>query len=75
MTLHEKLERLTETMTRIEDAMEALDGVEECPDVIDILHDKLVYLGVQRDEIHARIEEMDAREQAEQVRDYWQAVV
>ena len=75
MDLHDRIERVAGDMQGIEDAIEALRGVESCADVVDILRDKLVYLGVVKDELHARIEAADEREEAALTREYWGMVV
>lgn len=75
MDLHDRLERVAGDMQVIEDAIDALRGVESCADVVDILRDKLVYLGVVKDKLHARIEAADEREEAALNREYWGMVV
>lgn len=75
MDLHEELERITDDIMHIEDAIEALQDVADCDDVIDVLHDRMLVLGVRRDDVHARIEAIDAREEAELTREYWRAVI
>ncbi len=75
MTLHDKLERAVDEMDHIEEAMEALKPVRGMGNVLDILRDCLIVLGFERDQLHAKIEAVDAREEAEQTREYWSAVI
>ena len=75
MTLHDKLERAVDEMSHIEEAMEALKQVRGMGNVLDILRDCLIVLGFERDQLHAKIEAVDAREEAEQTREYWSAVI
>lgn len=74
MDKHEKLERAVTKILRIETAIDELEGMRDMEDVVDILKDRLLALGFERDEYRKQIEAEDAREEAALVREYWRMV-
>ena len=75
MDKHDKLERAQEEILRIDAAIGELKEVRDMGPVIDILKDRMLTLHFERDEYQKLIEAEDAREEAEQVRDYWRMVL
>lgn len=73
--MHERLERVYEELLHLSVAISALEKVEDCEDIVGVLHDKVCMLSVERDELHDRIEARDAMEDAELTREYWRAVI
>ena len=75
MDKHDKLERAQEEILRIDAAIGELKEVRDMGPVIDILKDRMLTLHFERDEYQKLIEAEDAREEAEQIRDYWRMVL
>ena len=75
MDSYDRLERAETEMLRIEDALEALDGVREMEDVADMLNDRLILLRWECDEYRRQIEARDAQLIRELTDEYWKAVI
>ena len=73
--MHERLERVVTDILNLEEVADILARVGGCDDIIDIIHDKMAVLEVERDELHARIEAQDAREERALTREYWRMVL
>lgn len=59
MDYREELERLDTEIFYLREAIENLECVSECEDVIEIMRDRLRELTKEKDGIHATIEIMD----------------
>ena len=75
MDSYDRLERAETEMLRIEDALEALNGVREMEDVADMLNDRLILLRWECDEYRRQIEARDAQLIRELTDEYWKAVI
>ena len=75
MDSYDRLERAETEMLRIEDALEALNGVREMEDVADMLNDRLILLRWECDEYRRQIEARDAQLIRELTDEYWRAVI
>ena len=75
MDSYDKLERAETEMLRIEDALEALDGVREMDELSDMLNDRLILLRWECDEYRRQIEARDAQLIRELTDEYWKAVI
>ena len=73
--MHERLERVVTDLLNLEECADILSRVRDCDHIIDIIHDRMAALEVERDELHARIEAQDAREEAALKREYWRMVL
>lgn len=73
--MHERLERVVTDLLNLEECADILSRVRDCDHIIDIIHDRMAVLEVERDELRARIEAQDAREEAELTREYWRMVL
>ena len=73
--MHDLLERAEIEIMRINDALEALDGVREREDVTDMLNDRLILLKWECEECRSMIEARDAQLIQELTDEFWRAVI
>jgi len=67
----ERLQKLEDELFDLKEAIERLERVRGCEDVIEALEDKVKVLSVERDECHRRAEQEDDREIEALKRAYW----
>jgi hypothetical protein len=73
--MHDLLERAEIEILRINDALEALEGVRSMDNVVDMLNDRLILLRFECDEYRKLIEARDAEMIKELTAEYWKAVI
>jgi hypothetical protein len=75
MTNAERLELVEDEIFNIGEAIEYLGKVRQMEGVIEILKDRLIVLGFEREEYHKLAEMDDAREDRALEREYYAAVM
>lgn len=70
MTTYEKWERADNEVFHLSEAIEALCNVRDCDDVIQVIKDRMMIAGFERDQYHTMLEEQNRREDAELSREY-----
>lgn len=75
MTVYEKWERADNEAFYLSEAIDQLNQVRDCDDVIQCLKDRMTVIGFERDQYHALLEEQNRREDAELSREYMLATI
>ena len=75
MTKHERLEYIEDQLFHLGEALEHINQVDHCEDLVEAISDRVFVLVFARDEVHKRIEEADARDLSALKREYWRDVL
>ena len=70
MTIYEKWERADNEVFRLSEAMDYLNGVRDCKDLIDIIKDRMIVTVFEREQYHKMLEAQNRREDEELRREY-----
>lgn len=71
MDNHEELERLENEIFHAREAIEHMECVNDCEDIIEIINGRIDGLTEERNRVHASIEAQDDAEQDALLEEYW----
>lgn len=75
MDIHSKLEHAQDELWCMENACDALAEVQGMEHVIDIIRGAMIVKGFEVEQYQRMVEEQDAKEQKELVREYYRSVI
>lgn len=75
MDLHERLDHLNDDIMHIGDAIDAIESIDGCQNIVDILDDIKREKEVMREYYHSQIEANDDRDDDDIMADYWRDAI
>lgn len=75
MTTYEKWERADDEVFHLSEAIDQLKQVRDCDDLIDVIKNRMLVAGFEREQYHAMIEEENRRDDAALSREYMLATI
>lgn len=75
MTTYEKWERADDEVFHLSEAIDQLKQVHDCDDLIDVIKDRMLVAGFEREQYHAMLEEENRRDDAALSREYMLAAI
>ena len=75
MNKHDRLEKVTEQLFHLDEAIDHLNQVGHCEDIVEMLNDRSIILTAAKNALHKCIEQDDRRDLRDLTREYWRAVL
>jgi hypothetical protein len=75
MTTYEKWERADDEVFHLSEAIDHLEQVRDCDDLIDVIKDRMLVAGFEREQYHRMLEDENRREDEALSREYMLATI
>lgn len=75
MSKQDKLEKVSEGLYRLGEALEQVSQVSNCEDIVEALTDRIFILAFAKEELEKQVYEENVRELGALKREYWRAVL